>query len=125
MVTILEAYGACQAATNGPQAIELFSEAVAMGEPYGLITLDIEMPCASGLEVLKTLRQRELLRQIPPAKIIMVSAASTRDNVRLAAERTCDAFIVKPATREALTSTLARIGISPRQVQATEACAET
>jgi two-component system chemotaxis response regulator CheY len=112
MISVLEPFGTCDAATNGAQGIQMFAAAVDMGASYDLITLDIEMPGASGLEALKTIRQREQLRQVPPAKIIMVSAASSRANVASAAEGHCDAFLVKPVSRETLLQTLQKLGIS-------------
>lgn len=120
MISILEPFGTCHAATNGEQAIQMFSEAVDGGTSFDLITLDIEMPGASGLEALKTIRQREQLRQIAPAKIIMISAAASRTNVTAAAERHCDAFLVKPVSRETLLQVLRKFGISLPFTPATE-----
>lgn len=121
MISILEPYGMCHAATNGPQAIQMVTEAIGIGAPYGLITLDIEMPCLSGLEVLKTIRLREQLRQVkPPARIIMATAASRRENVRDAVELSCDAFLVKPVSRANLVTTLEKLGIAAPQQAAAE-----
>lgn len=112
-LAVLKPYGSCHAATNGPQAIQMFAEALAQGHPYELIVLDIQMPCVDGLEVLRTIRQREGLRRIKPAQVIILSANSSRDNVREAAQRQCDTFLVKPVSRNALMAALERLGISP------------
>lgn len=109
---ILLPYGECDAATHGRQAIMMFCKALSDGRPYDLLTMDIEMPVMTGLELLQTLRQKEDLKQIPRAKKIMISGSSSRSNVFKAIENHCDAFLVKPVTAEALLRTLGRLGFS-------------
>lgn len=121
MIAILEAYGTCHAATNGAQAVEMVTEAQGLGAPYGLITLDIDMPCINGLEVLKTIRLREQLRQFAPAHILMVSGASKRENVRDAVERNCSAFLVKPVSRANMVAALSKLGVQPAVATTTQA----
>jgi two-component system chemotaxis response regulator CheY len=111
MIALLSSYGPCDAATHGEQAIQMYSEACATGQPYGLVIMDIEMPGMDGIQTLHTICQREQLRQMPRARKIVISAASSRENVRRAAEQGCDAFMVKPVSKDNLVSILSKLGI--------------
>jgi CheY-like chemotaxis protein len=115
MVAILGRYGECDAATHGHQALQMFCNAFAQGKPYDLVTLDIEMPGMNGLELLASICDKEDLKQIPPAKKIVVTAASSRANVAQALQNRCHAFLVKPLDGEAIDATLAKLGLTPAQ----------
>jgi two-component system, chemotaxis family, chemotaxis protein CheY len=112
VMDMLGRYGECDAATNGKQAIMMYCKAFGDGQPYDLVTLDIEMPELTGLEALRMLSEKEQMKQIPRSKKIMVTGSSNRTNVVEAMHHHCDAFLVKPITLDVLTRTLTRLGIS-------------
>lgn len=113
MIALLSAYGQCDAATNGGQAVQMVSEAFARGEPYELVTLDIDMPVMNGIEVLRSIGVMENIKQIPRAIKLIVSASLTGPNVLKAKELHCDGFLVKPVMSELLHATLAKLGLTP------------
>lgn len=121
LIALLEPYGECQAATNGAQAMEFFSKALQAGDPYGLVTLDIQMPDLNGLDALGCMVQREKTSPATPARKIVISAAPRRANVSRAAQYGCDGFLVKPVSREALGTLLAKLGISPAKAKGSAA----
>lgn len=111
MTGILSAFGECDAATNGEQALEMYLKALDRIHPYDLVTIDIEMPGMDGLTLLARICEEEKRRQARQTKKIMVSAASSVDNVKQAAHNRCDAFLVKPVKRQALLQKLVDIGL--------------
>ena len=113
MTTLLSEVGECDAATNGKQALEMFSRAISDNDPYRLVTIDIEMPEIDGLELLRIMRDTERRARIPYARKLMISSAVTSHNVGLAAKNECDGFIVKPVKRDVLFAKLAEFGITP------------
>lgn len=115
MITLLRKYGTSDAATHGEQAIQMFVRAFLDGSPYDLVALDIELPGMTGLDVLEELRQKEKVKQIPPAKKVMMTASPSRDYVQQALNNRCDGFLVKPVTAEALAKLMSRLGFKPAE----------
>ena len=101
MEIMLSAYGECDAATNGLQARELYTQAIQEGRPYDLITIDIELPDTSGLDLLKYFTVIEQKNRNAVSKKFMVTAHSNADNV-LGAGKLCDGFLTKPVKKEVL-----------------------
>lgn len=93
--------GACDSAMNGIEATEHFVEAIGNGQPYDLITIDIELPDITGLELLNRFCLLEEKNGITPSKKIMVTAHSNVDYVVKAKDK-CDAFVVKPLRKATL-----------------------
>lgn len=68
-----------------------------------LILLDVMMPgYPNGLELLEMIKQNKVMT----TKIIMISAKGQYDDVLAAAKLHCDAYIVKPFTRQHLLDTV-------------------
>lgn len=111
MTGILSALGQCDAATNGEQAYEMYVKALGSAHPYELVTIDIEMPGMDGLTLLAKMCEEEKRRQGYSAKKVMISAASSGDNVRRAAVSRCSAFLVKPVKKQALLQKLLDLGL--------------
>lgn len=76
-------------APDGPEALELLKE----GDPFALVTLDLQMEKMHGLEVLKSIRSNTTTAIIP----VVVATASDDPVVELQLfEAGADDFIVKP-----------------------------
>ena len=98
---MLSGTGACDKATSGIKATELFVQAIGENQPYDLITIDIELPDITGLDLLNRFCALEHKNGIRPAKKIMVTAHSKVDYV-VKARSQCDAFLAKPLRKAIL-----------------------
>ena len=77
-------------AANGAQAVEM-----AESTTPDLITLDVILPDNTGLDVLKSLREK-----VPASKVVMCSAVGQEVIVTEAIENGALAYIVKPFSEE-------------------------
>jgi two-component system chemotaxis response regulator CheY len=111
MMTILSQYGHCTAATNGRQAYEMYCEAIMQNEPFDLITIDLNMPELDGLELLERFRTYEKSAGAASPRKIVVTAEGQPHKVLAANKRHCDAYLVKPVSREVLCNKLEEMGI--------------
>ncbi|WP_167527914.1 response regulator [Desulfosarcina alkanivorans] len=93
--------GNCDSAASGVAATERFVKALGDDQPYDLITIDIELPDITGLDLLNRFCLLEKKNGIAPAKKIMVTAHSNVDYV-VKARGKCDAFVVKPLRKGTL-----------------------
>ncbi len=98
---MLTKVGTCDTAASGIDATEYFVKAIGDDQPYDLITIDIELPDITGLDLLNRFCQLEQKNTIAPAKKIMVTAHSNVDYVVKARDK-CDAFLVKPLRKATL-----------------------
>lgn len=110
---LLSRYGTCDGASTASEATELFSQAIKEGHPYSLITVDIELPDTSGLELLKFFHGIESMSNKISSQKIVVTAHGYPDNV-LDAAKYCSGFINKPIKRDVLAAKLSALGITPR-----------
>jgi len=111
---MLDAYGSCDVAVNGKEAVEAFGRASKEGIPYGLVCLDIMMPEMDGQETLKALRGMEQaagLRPSQSAKIVMTTALRDLENVTNAYRELCDGYLVKPILRDKLVALLDELNL--------------
>ncbi len=107
---LLSEHGDCDAATNAGQAKELFVQAIKAGRPYDLITIDIGLPDANGLELLKFFSMLEERSSKLSSKKIMVTGSADADDV-LNASKFCNGYITKPIKKEVLAQKLKQLGI--------------
>ena len=112
---IFDQYGQCDAVSDGNAALKKFAAAVTRGDLYALVTIDIEMPTLSGLDILERLNRIEKENGAAPAVKLMVSGSSTRDNVLKASKLRCDGFLVKPVTPALVGQKLQSLGIKPSE----------
>ncbi len=111
---LLSSYGRCQEAITGEQAIEMFIESFNQGEPYDLITLDINMPGMSGQEVAEKIRKFEAGIETPSlvnVKIMMVTGENDSDVVMASIIQGCNGYLLKPFGKDTLEKALVRMGI--------------
>lgn len=103
--SILEAYGECNIAVNGREAINAVQMAIAAKTPYNLICMDIMMPEMDGQEALKEIRRIEQSAGIygnDGVKIVMVTGLGDTRNIMTAFREQCDIYIKKPIETEKL-----------------------
>lgn len=74
-----------------------------------LILLDINLPGASGFDVLKALRARETERR---TLVVMVSSSDDPADHRRATELDADGYLAKPPTIDELAATFVRLGLT-------------
>lgn len=106
---IMEAYGDCDVAIDGEEAVEAVRIGLEEGRPYEVICLDIMMPRMDGQAALKAIRALEKMHGVPPgaeAKIIITSALDDSENVLAAFRAQCDAYIVKPYDKQTIAAEL-------------------
>ena len=99
ILKILEPFGECDVTVNGVEALDAFLLAIDELKPYDLICLDIMMPKADGMKVLKTIRQIEKKNGIKDSeriKIIMLTALNDTETIQDSYDLGCEAFVTKP-----------------------------
>jgi two-component system chemotaxis response regulator CheY len=69
-----------------------------------LVTMDILMPGKDGIEA-----TRDLLREDPQARVVMVTAMGMEDYIQKAVEAGASGFILKPFSPERVVDTLRRV----------------
>ncbi|MBN2722530.1 MAG: response regulator [Deltaproteobacteria bacterium] len=111
---ILLEKGSVDAAPNGEQAISFFRKSLEQREHYNLVCLDIEMPQASGHEVLTQIRKLEKengIEGIFKTRVIMTTASHGEDDVVNAYLGECDAYILKPVVKKVIFERMRELGL--------------
>lgn len=111
---ILRPFGPVHVAVNGKEAVEAVRVAADSGEPYDLVCLDIMMPVMDGYEALKEIRGLEQARGVNPpnlAKIFMITALNSAENVVQAVNGSCNYYLVKPIRKSKLLDQLYTLGL--------------
>jgi two-component system chemotaxis response regulator CheY len=104
----------CFIACNGDEAVQAFQQALAAGEPYDLVCLDIMMPGMDGHETLAALRRIESehgIGGLDAVKVIMTTALDDSSNVLGAFRTGCEAYVVKPIEKDKLIAEIAKLGL--------------
>jgi two-component system chemotaxis response regulator CheY len=112
---ILSAYGDCDIAVDGKEAVEAFKLALDEGLPYELICMDIMMPQMNGQEALLKIRQLEAdlgTRDSDAVKVIMTTAVDDKKHVTEAFyQGGAASYFVKPINREKFLGELKILGL--------------
>ena len=121
----LEPYGTCEEAENGNEAVDAVRRAIAAGQHFDLICLDIMMPGMDGQQALVLLRQIEAENGMPlgrGAKVVMTSAMEDNQYIMQALNASADGYVVKPIEKRGFIATLKETGLlmesSPKPVEA-------
>lgn len=110
--TILMDVGLIDFAGDGPEAVELVRKQLELGEPYGLITLDIKMPTMDGDAVLDEIRTMEADHGGRASKVIMLSGLQNIDDALSAfMDDKADAYLGKPIDAGELLRTIRELDI--------------
>ncbi|MEI7611359.1 MAG: response regulator [Betaproteobacteria bacterium] len=115
-------------ANSGEEGLRQFMKARSRGTPFDLLLLDWKMPGMSGLETVKAIS--DALDGKPgerPPTIIMVTAYSRGDLLKVSEHYELDAILTKPVTQSLLFDTLIRLQYSdkPAHGQNTDVFAST
>lgn len=111
---LLAELGECDVAVNGQEAIKAFETALAEGEPYRLICLDIMLPNMNGQEVLEQFRNLEAAKNVSKelrSHIVMTTCLDESKEVLGAFKRGAEAYLVKPIERAKLFRQLGKLGL--------------
>lgn len=109
LATFFEDYGPCDQAENGQEALAMYEAALADGQPYDLICLDIVMPVMDGMTTLRHLREREQEQKRKRTMVFVISACNSISDIEDAFfEGDCDDYVVKPFSRESIRQMLER-----------------
>ncbi|MBB33824.1 MAG: hypothetical protein CME88_06790 [Hirschia sp.] len=84
-------------AEDGKAAVEAFSK-----DQFDLILMDMQMSGLNGLEATQHIRSQERITRQKRTPILMLSAHSNDDYIRLATAAGADDFLAKPVTAEGL-----------------------
>jgi two-component system chemotaxis response regulator CheY len=110
---LLTPYGACEVVDSGAGALSSLRAAAAQGPRYDLVCLDVHLGDMQGNAVLDDLREREARDGVDPdrrTQVIMVTVVDDPVAIDAAFGQRCDAYVVKPVTRERLVARLRRLG---------------
>ncbi len=112
----MSAYGECDLAIDGVDALDYCMAAWKNNEPYDLLCLDVMMPKADGLKVLKVIRAIEAQQQIPVEnrlRIMVMTALADVSYVDEAFKLGCDAYATKPIDTEKVNEVIQNLGFEP------------
>ncbi|MCS7303891.1 MAG: response regulator [Thermoguttaceae bacterium] len=111
---LLAPYADCDAAPDGPIALQLFQKAHEERCPYDLITLDIDMPGMNGQETLQRIRRWEAdYRNCKEAKVLMVTIRDAPEDIVLSFREGCEWYLIKPVNAEKVRNALQRLELLP------------
>ena len=111
---ILSAYGNCDVAVTGKEALLAFDLAVDKREPYDLILLDIMMPEMNGREVLEYIREKEKSQEVNPrneVKVIVTTSLDSPKDVFGIFMEGCTSYLVKPLVRKKIVEEIQSLGL--------------
>lgn len=115
LLKLLSAFGRCQIAQNGREAVDACRKAWAESRPYDLICMDIMMPELNGQEALRQIRriEKELGIASPQeAKVIMITALDdSKEVVEALYKGDASAYFVKPIQIDAFIQELKVLGL--------------
>lgn len=115
VATLLRATAECDQASSGKDALGKYNSALASGEPYDLIILDIMMPGMSGHDVAQTIRSIEKQKPEKSVSIVMLTALnSANDAMESFCHAQSAAYLVKPVSKEGLFNVLSKLGLMKR-----------
>ena len=81
-------------AEDGAQAVS-----AAVARPFDVILMDIRMPVMDGLDAIRAIRADEMTGGKPRSSIVVVSANTDAEDVKVAMEAGADAHVGKPVSR--------------------------
>jgi two-component system chemotaxis response regulator CheY len=114
-------FGDVVTAENGMQGAVKFIDALAKGEPFNLVCLDVMMPKLDGTECLKLIREAEAeygLHGLDGTPVIMTTCVEQPKGILTAFKIGCEGYIVKPVDRDDLISKVKQLGVVSKESEA-------
>ena len=112
--TFLAAYGECQVALDGKEAVNAVADARTKHQSYDLICMDIRMPHMDGREAIREIRRQEAIAQVAnAAKIIVTTSHTDIANIASALLGRCNACLAKPIEISRLKMEMEILGFVP------------
>lgn len=112
---IMSEFGDVTLASDGKEAITIYTNSFTNGERYDLICLDIMVPEIDGQEVLRIIRNHEIENGNSSlekrSKIVMITALNDIDNLMESFREQCEGYIIKPFSREKIRRTLSQLNV--------------
>ncbi|MEA2196886.1 MAG: hypothetical protein QOJ25_937 [Solirubrobacteraceae bacterium] len=93
---------------SAADAIEYLERAPAAGTTPVMLVLDLSLPDASGLDVLRWVRARAELEGVP---VVMLSGSGDDEDIERAYDIGIDAYLVKPAGIHGLPDVIRNLGL--------------
>lgn len=114
LLSLLSAFGQCDVAVNGVEALEAFKSGWESWDAYDLICMDIRMPEMDGQECLRKIREIEQEKGktgLEGVKIIMTTAMDDVSNIKAAFREQCEAYLIKPIEKQKLLNCLKELNL--------------
>jgi two-component system chemotaxis response regulator CheY len=109
---ILAAYGECEQAKDGQEAIDSYSRALSEGPPFDLVCLDLGLPEVSGPDVLVKIRALEAQNaSAAKSRVLVITASSELKSVDAVQRQGADGYLVKPINKDKLLAYLKSFGL--------------
>lgn len=109
----LEGRATTVSADSGEEALRLVEEGLQSDDYFDLICMDIGLPGISGHEALKAIREMEALHGASRAKVFMVTASSSPDDmIDALVTGGCDDYLTKPLMKQSFLTLLEKYGLA-------------
>lgn len=84
-------------AEGGRQALEMIEK-----DPFDIIFMDVQMPEMDGYETTRRIRDLEIRKGMPPARIFACTANAFQEDIKKSLEAGCDLHLSKPIRKDVL-----------------------
>ena len=102
-----------ESAKNGEEAVLKYKTAFESGEPFTLVSMDVDMPIMDGKQASKEIRSFEKAYRLKPSILLIISGNCTESEIRTCLDKSgeiqADYFISKPASFEFLSRLIYRM----------------
>ena len=97
---------------DGVAAVGAYQQALDSNHPYELVFLDIMMPRQNGIVTLEKIREIESARDVPLARIIMVTAFGEIETVKRCIRFPLVEYLLKPVKKDTLMAKMRTLGLA-------------
>ncbi len=110
----ISAFCDCTYAANGREGFEIFEQHLHAGDPFEMVTLDIQMPEMDGhatLEAIRLIERQHGIDGLDGVKVIMLTSQEESEHVFAAFRQGCESYVVKHTMGENLPKEMAKLGL--------------